>query len=122
VTTTTHNHFENLKDFGKGDKKAVIASILFWITICIHSTLEGMGIGITSIKTMWTLYIAVISHELILAFTLGAIISKSKMKAIFIIFFIFTFSLANPFGILIGFLFSFFATRNEVKLNLKLGF
>ncbi|KRZ66585.1 Zinc transporter ZIP1 [Trichinella papuae] len=81
-----------------------IRSFTLLMSITFHSVLEGLSIGIQTKETSTVaLFIAVISHKILIAFSLGLqFIRTHRNNKKFVFFCVFFFSIASPAGIGIG--------------------
>jgi len=85
------------------DDLASLRSLILLLAISIHTIFEGLAIGLQHTTTaLWTLFLAIIIHKTIIAFSLGLQFAenlKQKSKAIL---FMAIFAILSPIGIAIG--------------------
>lgn len=73
------------------------------VALSFHSIFEGLAIGLQEeLGALLNLFIAVIAHKSVMAFSLGMTLAQSKMKFLRYVFSVMIFAVASPIGILIG--------------------
>ncbi|XP_071952955.1 zinc transporter ZIP3-like [Antedon mediterranea] len=99
-----HNHDQNgHSHLGGGGQINSLRSLVLLFALSIHSVFEGMALGLQNeARMVWYLLIAMIAHESLAAFALGASLLKSHAtKKTFILYGV-IFSVMIPFGIMLG--------------------
>ncbi|XP_033118301.1 zinc transporter ZIP3-like [Anneissia japonica] len=101
-----HNHHQNHSGhshLGDGRQINSLRSLVLLLALSIHSVFEGMALGLqTESRTIWYLLIAMIVHESLAAFALGASLLKSHAtKRVFVLYGL-IFSTMIPIGIVLG--------------------
>ncbi|KAG8191197.1 hypothetical protein JTE90_011880 [Oedothorax gibbosus] len=82
---------------------SVLRSFLLVLALSLHSVFEGLAIGLqTSIQSELKIFVAVLIHKCIIAFSLGTNLSGSQLQNASVIKGNLGFSLTSPLGILIG--------------------
>lgn len=80
-----------------------LRSILLLIALCFHSVFEGLAIGLqTDTGEMLAIFMAVMMHKAVMAFSLGLNIAQSSLSVRAFVFSSITFSLSSPLGVAIG--------------------
>lgn len=80
-----------------------LRSILLLIALSFHSVFEGLAIGLqTDSREMLAIFMAVMMHKAVMAFSLGLNIAQSSLSVRAFVFSSITFSLASPLGVAIG--------------------
>ncbi|KAL9654898.1 hypothetical protein ABK040_008688 [Willaertia magna] len=91
------------EDNAKSGVPKLLTAFVLWFALSIHSIFLGLGFGAqTDVANMWGVFAAIISHQLIEAFSLGSMVEKGCKKIWAAILLIITYSLAVPIGIAIG--------------------
>jgi zinc transporter 1/2/3 len=76
---------------------------LLLLALSFHSLFEGLAIGLqTAIGELFSVFIAVIMHKAILAFSLGMTVAQTNLRKRFMYLSIFIFSISSPIGVAIG--------------------
>ena len=84
---------------------STIRSLILLIALSFHSIFEGLAIGLQQdLGQLISLFIAVIAHKAIMAFSLGLTLAQATLSAKQYVMSIMVFSLASPFGMGIGIL------------------
>lgn len=82
---------------------SILRSLLLVFALSLHSVFEGLAIGLqSSIENVIRIFLAVLIHKSIIAFTLGLNLSHSKLERYSAIKGIVFFAFTSPVGILIG--------------------
>ena len=82
---------------------STIRSLILLIALSFHSVFEGLAIGLQQdLGQLISLFIAVIAHKAIMAFSLGLTLAQASLSAKQYVMSIMIFSLASPFGMGIG--------------------
>merc|ERR1719347_1361127 len=107
-----HHHQHSDHDHGHshshGHSHAVfnhssLRSIMLLIALSFHSVFEGLAIGLQNNTThLMTVFIAVITHKAVMAFSLGLNIAQSDLSVKAFVWSNILFSLASPLGVAIG--------------------
>jgi zinc transporter 1/2/3 len=93
-----HNHISH----GVFEHSA-LRSILLLIALSFHSVFEGLSIGLSEDKDqLISMFIAVLVHKAVMAFSLGLNIAQSNLSKRSFIFSNIIFSIASPLGLGIG--------------------
>jgi zinc transporter 1/2/3 len=72
------------------------------IAFSIHSLFDGISIGIkTTSSEIWTMFIAISSHKLLIAFIISVELYEKCANIILVVFHMTLFSMMSPIGILI---------------------
>ena len=80
-----------------------IRSLILLLALSLHTIFEGLAIGLQSTsQQVWTLFMAVSIHKVIMAFTMGIQFMTVYEKKCRVILFMVIFSLMSPLGIGIG--------------------
>jgi len=80
-----------------------LRSILLLIALSFHSVFEGLAIGLqTETREMLAIFMAVMMHKAVMAFSLGLNIAQSSLSVRAFVFSSITFSLSSPLGVAIG--------------------
>ena len=80
-----------------------LRSFILLIALSLHSSFEGVAIGLQPTMTETVgIFLAVMMHKVILAFSLGMNLCQSRLKLFHIILSNFIFSVASPLGSVIG--------------------
>ena len=73
------------------------------VALSFHSIFEGLAIGLQEeLGALLNLFIAVIAHKSVMAFSLGMTLAQAKMKFFRYVISVMIFAVASPIGILIG--------------------
>ena len=104
------NHLNNRKEESHDhdemfmEELSTLRSFLLLIALTFHSVFEGLAIGLQQESmSLYELFVAVIVHKAIMAFSLGLNLAQSKGISIKIfIFATLTFSIASPIGLSLG--------------------
>ncbi|KAL9652552.1 hypothetical protein ABK040_000122 [Willaertia magna] len=92
----------------------LLTSIILWIALSLHSIFIGLGFGAQSdVNKMWGIFAAIVSHQLIEAFSLGSIVNKGCKKISLAVALLFLYSIAVPIGIAIGMIVSHYANSED---------
>ncbi|XP_072173259.1 zinc transporter ZIP3-like [Diadema setosum] len=92
-----HSHFANL------DSSNFLHSLILLLALSVHSVFEGMALGLQEdIKQIVYLLVAMVAHESLAAFALGASLLKSKTRLCAFVTFSVIFSSMIPVGTAIG--------------------
>ncbi|KAF8777199.1 Zinc transporter ZIP3 like protein [Argiope bruennichi] len=84
---------------------SILRSLFLAFALSLHSIFEGLAIGLqTTVQSDFRILIAVLIHKCIIAFTLGISLINSRLRKSNMITINFCFSLASPFGIILGIL------------------
>jgi len=80
-----------------------LRSILLLLALSLHSIFEGLAIGLQKVKAnLISIFVAVLCHKAVMAFSLGLNIAQSNLSARSFIISNLIFSLASPVGLCIG--------------------
>lgn len=75
------------------------------IALSIHEVFEGMAIGLeNNIGSVWCLLIAVATHKLVIAFSIGLDMTWSEARKQVVVLYLATFAAVAPIGIVVGML------------------
>ena len=97
-----HSHIDTSLLNSGSSRRAALGGFILWLSLVSHSIFEGLALGSSNYKQLWKLFSAIISHHLIASLALGTVLNQG-IKNIFVsIFFIISFSLSIPFGMIIG--------------------
>jgi zinc transporter ZupT len=101
-----HSHGEiSFSDIEKSDTitgRVITASVL-WLSLSTHSVFAGLAFGPEDDENaMWSLFTAIVAHQIIEAFALGVIINEGFKRLWLACVFIITYSISLPAGIAIG--------------------
>ena len=81
--------------------------MILQLALSFHSIMEGMAIGLqTNMSSFLVLFLAVCAHKFVMAFCLGLTLAKTKISNLVFMTLMVIFSLASPFGMLIGMILS----------------
>ena len=81
--------------------------MILQLALSFHSIMEGMAIGLqTNMSSFLVLFLAVCAHKFVMAFCLGLTMAKTKISNLVFMTLMGIFSLASPFGMLIGMILS----------------
>lgn len=104
-----HNHGHKEKGAGGAGSnkplKSFISGLVLWLSLSVHSATEGLALGTGGDDgKMWSIFIAIVSHKLVEAFSLGAVLNEAfaGTRTVLLFFLVLVFSLATPAGIAIG--------------------
>eukprot|EP01080_Neovahlkampfia_damariscottae_P004935 gene4935-8532_t len=86
--------------------RAAIGGFILWLSLVSHSVFDGLAIGILSEFKLWSLFLTILSHHFIAATALGTVLRNGVKNYLVSGFFILSFALTVPVGILIGILVS----------------
>ena len=94
----------NEQEEDKGDETIkMFRSILIITALSIHGCLEGMALGLEmSSSDVWLLFTALSSHKAAIGFSIGMELLESGVKLGYYVMYMVIFSIASPFGGLIG--------------------
>lgn len=82
---------------------SALRSLILVSTLSVHSLLEGVAIGLQKeAQSAITLFVAVLLHKSLMAFSMGTNLIQSKQTVRKIVAAALTFALASPIGIAIG--------------------
>lgn len=82
-----------------------LRSILLLLALSMHSIFEGLAIGLQDVNSkLMSIFIAVITHKAVMAFSLGLNIAQSELSVKAFLISNLIFSLASPVGLSIGIL------------------
>ncbi|XP_067127742.1 zinc transporter ZIP1-like [Centruroides vittatus] len=105
-------------DHNKSVSHSSLRTLLLVFALSLHSIFEGLAIGLQmNMNDTLQIFIAVIIHKGILAFTLGLNLIQSNLNLIICIICDFIFSIMSPLGIGIGIAITDLGTRNEIPLT-----
>jgi len=80
-----------------------LRSVMLLLALSFHSVFEGLAIGLqNSTSHMMTVFIAVITHKAVMAFSLGLNIAQSDLSVKAFVWSNVLFSLSSPVGVAIG--------------------
>jgi len=80
-----------------------LRSVMLLLALSFHSVFEGLAIGLQdSTSHMMTVFIAVITHKAVMAFSLGLNIAQSDLSVKAFVWSNVLFSLSSPLGVAIG--------------------
>jgi len=80
-----------------------LRSVMLLLALSFHSVFEGLAIGLQdSSSHMMTVFIAVITHKAVMAFSLGLNIAQSDLSVKAFVWSNVLFSLSSPVGVAIG--------------------
>jgi zinc transporter 1/2/3 len=98
--SSDENHGHSHVDFGH---HCFIRTMMLQLALSFHSVFEGVAIGLqTNMPSFLVLFTAVCAHKFIMAFCLGLTLAKTKISKWLFIVLVGIFSLASPFGMVIG--------------------
>ena len=84
---------------------ATVRGLMLLIALSFHSVFEGLAIGLQKeMAEFISLFLAVIAHKAVMAFSLGMTLAQSALTAKQYLASLLIFSLASPIGIGIGML------------------
>lgn len=90
---------------------SLMGTLLVVTALSFHGMMEGLAIGLEeSTRDIWTLFAALCSHKVILAFSMSMELLQTGMKLKAFLIAIIIFSVASPIGGLIGALVDSFST------------
>jgi len=102
--SSEENHGHSHVDFGH---HCFVRSMMLQLALSFHSVFEGMAIGLqTNMSSFLVLLTAVCAHKFIMAFCLGLTLAKAKMSNWLFLTLVGIFSVASPFGMVIGMIIS----------------
>ncbi len=82
---------------------SVIRSFILLVALSLHSVFEGLAVGLQpDTHQVLQIFVALVLHKCILAFSLGINLVQSKLKITIVIMSNLTFCVASPLGIGIG--------------------
>lgn len=95
-----NGHLEKEKKF---QRKALFASLLVFLMLTVHSTFEGIVLGVAEDDNeAIAILIAIISHKWVESLSLGIIMIKEELRRLWFVLLILAFSLLTPLGVMIG--------------------
>lgn len=95
----THNH----DHMGDVFQHSTLRSTLLLIALSFHSIFEGLAIGLQDDQQgLVNLFIAVIAHKSVMAFSLGLTLAQARLKFKQYAISVSIFTIASPIGMLIG--------------------
>ncbi|OCU01583.1 zinc transporter ZIP1 [Xenopus laevis] len=97
-TDVSHNHIHfNLHSYSS------FRSLILFLSLSIHSVFEGLAIGLQSnYSSALQIAIAVLIHKGVIVFSLSLKLTQSKIKPLWLLVYVITFTLMSPIGITIG--------------------
>lgn len=91
---------------------SLMGTLLVVTALSFHGVMEGLAIGLEeNVRDIWTLFGALCSHKVILAFSMSMELLQTGMKLKAFLISIVIFSVASPLGGLIGALVAGFTTE-----------
>jgi len=108
---------QNITTFGNSMKNMTAATISLYVIMDIHSTIEGLALGIMKkYANTVAIFIAIIGHKPVEAFALSLILLKDKPTKFWFWIMVVIYSLLSPIGIIIA----IYITRSDNPLTLGL--
>lgn len=102
--SSDEDHGHSHVDFGH---HCLIRTMMLQLALSFHSVFEGMAIGLqTNMPSFLVLFIAVCAHKFVMAFCLGLTLAKTKINKWLFLILVGIFSVASPFGMVIGMILS----------------
>merc|ERR1711910_199262 len=84
-------------------KHSSLRSVMLLLALSFHSVFEGVAIGLQDTSgQLVTIFVAVMMHKAIMAFSLGLNIAQSSFSVKAFVLSSLLFSLASPFGVGVG--------------------
>jgi hypothetical protein len=107
--THTHDHTaHHVVSMTHGTRsQRVVGGLILWVSLVLHSVFEGLGLGSSTSERFMDLLIAIVSHHLISALLLGSILQQ-KLKIFPSLFFLGSFAMSIPVGVIVGLLITSF--------------
>ncbi len=106
-----HHHIEP-------DQLGGVRSFILLLAMSLHTVFEGMAIGLQKTESAtWNLFIAIIIHKCIIAFTLGIQFMENLKYMKRAILFVVLFAFMSPLGVAIGTAVTESGTSNELATN-----
>lgn len=97
------HHHVDVESLNSGSRVSMaLSGFILWVSLVSHSVFEGLGFGAAQGNQAWDLFIAIIAHHFISAFALGVILNEGVKSWLLSLFYISSFSLSVPLGIVIG--------------------
>ncbi|CAD5116591.1 unnamed protein product [Dimorphilus gyrociliatus] len=85
------------------DEPHEMRSVLLMVALSLHRIFEGLSIGLKStVFGVWSLFLAVMCHEIVIAFSLGMHLANVKTKRTKLIVAVIFCCLVGPLGVVIG--------------------
>lgn len=82
---------------------STLRSLILLMALSFHSVFEGLAIGLQeSLSQLISLFLAVIAHKGVMAFSLGLTLAQAKLTKKQFVMSVLVFSLASPLGMAIG--------------------
>jgi len=98
VLIKNHNH-EFLILPGDATTKSILSVYLLMILLSVHSTIEGIALGVQSNpRGTWAVMWAIVAHKFFAAFALGVSLVKGGVSTKWLLQIVFFFSLTTPVG------------------------
>ena len=98
-----HNHKIKMIEFGTTNKFLTAATISLYIIMDVHSTIEGIALGILpKLSHTIAIFCAIVGHKPVEAFALSLIIVKCRPTKVAFWIMIVLYSLLTPIGIIIA--------------------
>jgi len=92
-----HNHMDGVFHH------STLRSLILLMALSFHSVFEGLAIGLQeSLSQLISLFLAVIAHKGVMAFSLGLTLAQAKLTKKQFVMSVLVFSLASPLGMAIG--------------------
>eukprot|EP01080_Neovahlkampfia_damariscottae_P009367 gene9367-1578_t len=113
-----HSHIDTSLLNSGSSRRAALGGFILWLSLVSHSVFEGLALGSANYKQLWKLFSAIISHHLIASLALGSVLNQGIKNILISIFFIISYSLSIPFGMIIGI---FVSTTQGEMLNIVQG-
>ena len=101
--------------------RAVSGLIMSEVSICTHSIIIGLTLGVTSSSQFTALFIAIIFHQLLEGVALGSNASEAGLKTKHILMLAGAYSLTTPTGIAIGIGVRYSLNTNSVPMLMTTG-
>ena len=100
-----HHHHHQHGSAALDDYQGITRFIVFVTSLGAHSIFEGLALGlIKNVDLLMTMFIGVITHEVLMGLAIGISLSRQKMKLRSKVLFCFIFSIIIPVGQGIGLL------------------
>ena len=82
---------------------SMLRTILMVIALSIHGCLEGLSLGLSENNAdVWLVFAALTVHKIAISFSVGMELLEKHVRLIYHVFYMVIFSLASPFGGIIG--------------------
>jgi zinc transporter ZupT len=101
--------------------RAVSGLIMSEVSICTHSIIIGLTLGVTSSSQFTALFVAIIFHQLLEGVALGSNASEAGLKTKHILMLAAAYSLTTPIGIAIGIGVRYSLNTNSVPMLMTTG-